>query len=358
MTRDSFEFLPELSTLAVGSAEERFGGNSLRKVIENYVRYYASGDGHTAKAKRKDLEYFLIFLAGSTELLDGLRVADWTMQRTNDFVDSRISLGESPATVSRRLATIKHLGRTLAERLPGYINPAREVKSPNPVLTKPKGLSPEEISLLRDAAVEEVRRKDGSYSAIRNRFLLELLLATGLRADEVRLLVLGQLSDDANWLKNVRTKGKRFRNVYLDSNIREQLFSFMEHRSNYLLSEFPSASSLSSNPRIPLLASAYRASVEKPESFAMSPKGIWNAISAFGVLASGLSKSSKIHIHPHRLRHTFAHGLLDTSNDIRLVAQALGHSDVRITMRYTERSDEEVAIAIEKKRTADTHYDK
>jgi site-specific recombinase XerD len=47
------------------------------------------------------------------------------------------------------------------------------------------------------------------------------------------------------------------------------------------------------------------------------------------------------------MRHTFAHRLLETTNDIRLVAQALGHSDVRVTMKYTERTDEDVARAME-----------
>jgi integrase/recombinase XerD len=51
------------------------------------------------------------------------------------------------------------------------------------------------------------------------------------------------------------------------------------------------------------------------------------------------------------LRHTYATNLLDDSRDIRLVAQALGHSDVRITMRYTERGNEEVAEALEKSRS-------
>jgi integrase/recombinase XerC len=52
-------------------------------------------------------------------------------------------------------------------------------------------------------------------------------------------------------------------------------------------------------------------------------------------------------LHPHLLRHTYATELLEGSKDIRLVAQALGHSDVRVTMRYTERGNEEVASALE-----------
>ena len=73
----------------------------------------------------------------------------------------------------------------------------------------------------------------------------------------------------------------------------------------------------------------------------MGAKTLWRAINEF---------SSEVALHPHLLRHTFAMDLLDSSKDIRLVSQALGHGDVKITMRYTERSDIEVAKAIEKKK--------
>ena len=81
-------------------------------------------------------------------------------------------------------------------------------------------------------------------------------------------------------------------------------------------------------------------------------KSIWRIISDFGKRARLLADDSFDGLHPHKLRHTFAHGLLDTSRDVRLVAQALGHSDVRTTMRYTERTDDEIAKAIEKKVSA------
>ena len=96
---------------------------------------------------------------------------------------------------------------------------AREVKSPVVALCRPQGLADEEIQLLRAAAAPA----ELNFSAIRNRFLLELLLSTGLRADEVRLLVIGQLSEDRSWLRNVKTKGKNGeRNVSATWNQRQE----------------------------------------------------------------------------------------------------------------------------------------
>ncbi len=325
-------------------------GESLRDIIENYLHYYASGGSHTARAKRYDLQYFLEFL-GETKNAHSVRVSDWTLQKTQTFIDYRLSLGESPATVARRLATIKHFGRTLAERIHGYINPAREVKGPIQQNTRPRGLSEEELQALKLAATEELSKHPESFKALRDKFLLELLLATGLRADEARLLLLGQVSEDYSWLKNVKTKGKKFRNVYLDSQIREELKHYCEKRAEELFKRYPILETLSlvEQSKFPLFIGFYRASPGTPNTFGLSPKTVWRTIATIGKHAQKIYSGPQTNLHPHLLRHTFAHGLLDSSKDVRLVAQALGHSDVRTTMRYTERGEEEIAKAIEKK---------
>jgi integrase/recombinase XerD len=323
-------------------------GESLQSIIENYISYYASGDTHTAKAKRYDLQYFLKFLAGNREPRF-VQVSEWTLQKTNDFIEFRLSKGESPATVSRRLATVKHFGRTLAERFHGYINPAREAKSPSFQMLRPKGLSATEINLLIRAAAELSVEEQESFVAIRNEFILHLLLATGLRADEVRRLVLSQISEDRQWLKNVKTKGKKFRNVYLDTEIRSKLERYLIIRRAEFLTKFPLLPQ-GDEPSYPLFLGFRGAILSDPSSFLLNPKTIWSILSNFGLAANIRYLATVSPIHPHRLRHTFAHGLLDSSGDVRLVAQALGHSDVRTTMRYTERSDEQIAQALEKKR--------
>lgn len=333
------------------SVSERLAGESLTQVAESYLRYYAAGDGHTARAKTYDLRYFLEYLAGKGGAVDRLPVSAWTMQATKDFVDYRLSLGEAPTTVGRRLATIKHFGRTLAERVPGYINPAREVKTPVVESARPNGLTAEEIELLRHAAETETVQRKYAFLSVRNRSLLELLLSTGLRADEVRLLYFWQISEDGLWLNNVKTKGRRYRNVYLDSRIREILQSYLRDRDAELTRKFPGYSDLPKKERIryPVFISVYNARLGEPASFGLAPKSVWRIINDFGRKARALSETRFTNLHPHKLRHTFAHGLLDTSKDVRLVAQALGHSDVRTTMRYTERTQEEVAKAIEEK---------
>ena len=333
------------------SGNKRLGGEPLKNIVDNYIRYYASGDGHTARAKRYDLQYFLAYIAKGTRAIDEVLVSEWTLQITKDFIDNRLARGESPATVSRRLATIKHFGRTLAERVPGYINPAREARGPSLQQTKPHGLTPEEISFLKEAAFEARKKENNSFRSIRNQFLLEVPLATGLRADEVRLLTMNQLSEDRSWLRNVKTKGRKFRNVYLDTQIRKLFTDYLNARNSHIKDHLPQILSLpiSEQKKYPVIISTHFADSTKPTSLGLAPKTIWRIIAAFASKARSLSTAPISNLHPHKLRHTFAHGLLDSTKDVRLVAQALGHSDVRTTMRYTERTEEEIAKAIEKK---------
>ncbi len=341
----------EQRTQSIPSLSDALQGERLKAVIENYLSYYASGEGHTARAKRYDLQYFLEHIAQSPERIDYVLVGEWTLQQTQSFVDYRLSLGEAPSTVSRRLATVKHFGRTLAERVHGFINPAREARGPVQSVSRPHGLDADEISALRWAAHPDNSNKKDSYVAKRNQYLVELLLATGLRADEVRLLLLGQISEDLHWLKNVKTKGRKFRNVYLAKDLQELTKEYLVLREAELIGRYPEYAKLPPPLRaaFPVFVSFYQAELGEPASFGLSPKTVWRIIAETGKRAQKNYVDLLGNLHPHRLRHTFAHGLLDSSRDIRLVAQALGHSDVRTTMRYTERTEEEIARAIEKK---------
>ncbi len=312
----------------------------LTTVIESYIQYYASGDGHTARAKRLDLEHFLQFLTKHCSVSDRrkLRLQDMDHSNINRFVEDCLRKGEAPSTVARRLATLKHMGRTLAEKLAGFTNPAREVKAPKIPTPRPKALSSIEVHKIEENAKKRTGEKN-SFTRYRNQVLFLFLLDTGLRAEEVRLLRAGQLDDSLEWIHNVRTKGKRYRNVYISKRMRPLLKEYLEKRTHELLRFFEKVP-VKVDRLLPVFPSNYRAKPQDPDSFLMGAKSIWRAINEL---------SSDTPLHPHLLRHSYATELLESSKDVRLVSQALGHSDVRITMRYTERSDQEVAKAIEKK---------
>jgi integrase/recombinase XerC len=314
----------------------------LGAVVREYIRLYAEGVSHTARAKQLDTDKFLLFLLRYKRAaeVEQLRVADWDFSVTQRFVDESLKIGEAPATVSRRLATLKHMGRVLAERIPGFINPAREVRPPKQQQTRPKSISSVEVEAIKQLAQSRSSEK-GRFAALRNEVLLALFLDTGLRADEIRSIKMSQFDQRLEWIDQVRTKGRRFRKVYITEQMREPLKLYLNARNHELQRFFPNLSP-SMNGKLPLFISTYKAVPSNVRSFEMGAKSIWRAIRSYSVDTK---------LHPHLLRHTFATDLLDASRDIRLVAQALGHSDVRITMRYTERGDEEIAQALENVRS-------
>lgn len=315
---------------------------SLLRFVESYLDYYAAASSHTARAKRLDLQHFLAFL---TELrgcgrVERLKIRDWDHSAVQRFLEDRLHRGEAPASVARRLATLKHLGKTMAERIAGFVNPAREVKAPRVSAPRPQALTPSEIKAVLACARERISSKS-SFIRKRNRMLLILLLETGLRAEEVRLLKRSHLDERVEWMQNVRTKGRRYRNVYIPEAVRGELRAYLLEREKEL-KRFYAKLSPSVDASLPIFISCYGAKAGKSETFFMGAKSIWRAVREL---------SARTKLHPHLLRHSFALDLLEDSHDVRLVSQALGHSDVRVTMRYTERKQEELARAIEKKAT-------
>jgi integrase len=197
----------------------------------------------------------------------------------------------------------------------------------------------QEISNVRQRSEERVREKN-TFIRKRNHCIFNFMIDTGLRADEVRLLKFSQIDEGLEWITAVRTKGRQFRNVYITSRMRDELREYLELRDQEL-KKFYGKLTRPQNDALPVFISTYKALPGKPESFCMGAKTLWRAINEL---------SAEIHLHPHLLRHSYALDLLNDSNDVRLVAQALGHSDVRITMRYTERKEQEIAIALERSR--------
>jgi site-specific recombinase XerD len=322
------------------SQKERSDNKSrlLLPVIESYISYYAAGAHHTARAKRLDIDHFTSFLTFYRAIgkAEKLQLSDWDHSSVQRFVEDCLRKGEAPATVSRRLATIKHMGRVLSETLKDYRNPAREVKMPKIPIEKPKALQENEVKEVIDRGEARYDEKR-SFVRYRNKVILDFLINTGLRAEEIRTLKLKQLSDDLQWIGQVRTKGKKYRNVYINSELREIVTRYLQERAHELKRFYVKIPD-KTNRELPLFISVYKCDPKNTDSFLMGAKTLWRAVNEL---------SAETYLHPHVLRHSFATSLLDHTKDIRLVAEALGHSDIRVTMKYTQRGEELVASAIE-----------
>lgn len=333
---------PSSSQVTTRLNKEAQKEGELVSCLNSYLLEFAGNTAtHTARAKRYDLgrfESFILTYTGKSKA--SLSLEDFSHSAVSAFVDDLLERGESPATVSRRLATIKHFARMLAESRRDFVNPARQVKAPKADVLKPHGLSADELRSVAERTKERVAARP-TFSRLRDATLVQLLFETGLRADEVRMLRLKQLDSDLSRISNVRTKGKRFRTVYIPSTMRKSLEGYLTARERELR-RFFTVLPRNVNDDLPVFVSTYGVKPERLESFLLAPKTVWRAVR---------SASVDKKLHPHLLRHSFALELLDETKDIRLVSQALGHSDVRVTMRYTEREDAEIAAALERRRT-------
>lgn len=296
---------------------------------------------HTRKAKVQDLEWLLVFAAlesrcNSTEL----QVADLSPALLHGFREHRISQGEAISTVNRRMATIKHFCRKVKERVPTWINPSEGMKDIPTEEHEFRGISKDEAESIIDAAYTL-----GSSLFFHHRAGLMPFIAfgCGLRAMEIAGLRAGQLSGDLKYFSEVLCKGGKRRTVFIPANLRDAIYEWLpvrEHALNEHLAGYGSAP-LHVRKQIAFLPTVSRASADTPESTVMDYKTLWRTF------AKACEVAEREHVNPHRFRHAFAHLVLDDSKDIRLVAQALGHSDIKTTMRYTVRDNQTMERGIE-----------
>ncbi len=222
------------------------------------------------------------------------------------FMSAETAAGASARTTARRVAALRHFYRHLAQR--GEINqdPSLDLKAPRLPRSLPHSLGEREVEALLHAP--DVAGGRG----LRDRAMLELLYATGLRVSELVGLRLDQLNLRQGVVRVVG-KGGRERIVPVGEEARHWLERYLaEARSGLLRGRrldnlFPTA-----------------------RSAHITRQAFWSLVRRYARRA-GIAGD----ISPHWLRHAFATHLLDHGADLRAVQMLLGHRDVTTTQIYT-----------------------
>jgi len=215
--------------------------------------------------------------------------------------------GLSPRSVARTVAAVRGFFRfaVLTQHL--TINPADDLQAPRAWPALPKLLGVEEIErLITQPDVATAR-------GLRDRALIEVLYATGLRVSELIHLRASDLNLEAGYLSTTG-KGNKQRIVPIGDQAVEWLMKYIREGRPALIG--PRASPW-------LFVNAKRGS-------SLSRVGFWKILKGYGQKA-GLPRA----LSPHVLRHSFATHLLEHGADLRSIQMMLGHADLSTTQIYT-----------------------
>lgn len=258
---------------------------------------------HTQTAYRNDLRAFQRCL-GSEE--DDTLLAVDRDQLIRFLLQSREE-GCQPATLARRLVSLKMFYRFLADEGLADSNLTESMESPRLWKMLPDILSPDDIERLLNAPDRK------TPLGKRDEAILSLMYHCGLRVSELVNLPVQALHFDDGYIR-VIGKGDKERLVPVGRLAIRHVSHYLDQVRNELLAGRP----------------------ELPEVF-LSNNGrpltrarIWQLIRDYGT-AAGIQKS----IHPHTLRHSFASHLLSHGAPLRMIQEMLGHADISTTQIYT-----------------------
>jgi integrase/recombinase XerD len=261
----------------------------------DYLRSEKGLSTHTIDAYGRDVRSFASHLS----------VPDWkqvTPETIFSFLELLRSRSYASASVCRMLIAVKVFFRFLKKEGEISQDLGRYFETPKLWQLIPEALSCEEVEALLS------QPKTDDVIGARDRAILELLYATGMRVSELCQLKIGALDD--RFVK-VRGKGKKERVIPVGKKAIEAVDHYLIH---------------------------YRGEAKEENApLFLSPRGkpidritVWNRVKIYA-RSAGITKS----ISPHTLRHSFATHLLENGADLRLIQDMLGHEDIGTTDRYT-----------------------
>lgn len=324
----------------------------MKDAIEKYLHYLRNArdaSPHTLRSYRLDLELFLAYLTppGTKEVL--LTSVDHRVIR--EFMGDEHDQGLERSTIARRLAAIRSFFKFCVREGMLRDNPARLVATPKLPKRVPSVLSAEEMNTFLDqlARMEPdelakqtaaggrrkqetktpprrpgVRAVEARLLVRRDRAILELLYASGLRVSELTGLNLADIDRHEQMLR-VRGKGRKERIVPYGSKAAAALDAYWPVRDPLLLKTGRHARHRKDRP-----AHDSEAVFLNHAGQRLTPRSVERLLKKYVRLVN-----VNWDLHPHSLRHAFATHLLADGADLRAIQELLGHVSLSTTQRYT-----------------------
>lgn len=276
--------------------------HALLDLFLDYVMLERGLSDRTLEAYRLDLGRFL----GALTTRGVASINAVTREHVTDFLVAERERGLSVASVARELVVIKVFFAFLFREELVPHNVTEVMDSPRLWKTLPTVLSEREVALLLEAP-----DLDSRYG-LRDRAMIELFYACGLRVSELCSLTLDAIHLDESYLRALG-KGGKVRIVPIGEAARHYLVRYLDEVRGALLK-----------------GEASRFLFVTRQGGPFSRKSVWSMVKRYSARA-GITKR----VSPHTLRHSFASHLLAHGAPLRVIQELLGHADIATTQVYT-----------------------
>ena len=268
----------------------------------NYLRVNRNYSDYTLLNYENDIKEFFLFLNS-----EGLDYLDITYQDLRGLLEEYKNKKYKSTSIRRKISSLKGFYKYLVRNNKININPFIYVTLPKKEKKLPKFLNTNEM----DELFISVDFDD--FLSIRNRLIIELLYATGIRVSELVNIKLNDITDDSI---KILGKGDKERIVFFNDVCKKYLDKYLIKRNE----------------------------ISKCDYLIINHNGKNITTRMIRIIINDLIKQTSImkHVSPHVIRHTFATHLLNNGCDLLTVQELLGHSSISTTGIYTHVSTEHI----------------
>lgn len=282
---------------------EMIGQEALAEYII-YLKIERGLSANTVTSYKRDIEKYLTFLTEKkiTQLDEVSRF------EILDFLQTLRQSGAADNSIIRMVSSLRKFHQYLKRESIVSDDPMQLIDTPKKASTLPKAISPQAIEQLLEAP------DTTTPLGVRDRTILELMYATGLRISELVNLKLSDMHLTMGFIQTMG-KGEKERIIPLGEFASQWLDHYLEGARVYLQDQSAETSEyvfLNSRGK------------------GLSRQGVWKKVKQLA-LEAGIDQN----VTPHTLRHSFATHLLENGADLRMVQELLGHADISTTQIYT-----------------------
>lgn len=286
----------------------------MNKDVESFINHLEKERNYshkTAISYAFDIEKFLTYIKN-----EGIMIHEVDQKCIRNYLTIELQRGISKRTCLRKLSSLRHFYRWMVDNQFLEHNPFALISSPKPDIRFPKVLDYEQITNLLNTNAKRVDKL-----AIRDQAILELLFASGVRADELINMTLISINLRDRIIR-VLGKGRKERLVPISKVAQTSLEKYLKTSRQVLLAKNKEGF--------------------KEKAFFLNNNG--SKLTERGleyILKSIEGKTGCYYgLHPHIFRHSFATELLDNGADLRVIQELLGHESINTTQVYTHVSQE------------------